>query len=137
MAREVSARFVPLKLHLFESPRATVRPLDVIWTPTILFADRRLSAHYRSLNFLPPRHFLTLLDIGEAEVGLRWSRTQHAVDLLRGAYERDPDGPFAAEALYRQGIAIYLLTRSNPQMYAVWDILRGRFPDSIWAQRIP
>lgn len=137
MAREVAARFVPLKLHLFEDPREVVRPLDVIWTPTILFADRRLAPHYRSLNFLPPRHYLTLLDIGEAEVDLRWSRARHAIDLLTGAYDRDPDGPFAAEALYRRGIATYLLTHSNPEMYAVWDVLRERFPASIWAQRVP
>jgi hypothetical protein len=128
---------VPLKLHLFEGPREIVRPLGVIWTPTLLFADRRLAPHYRSLNFLPPRHFLTLVDIGEAEVGLRWSRTPQAIALLTRAYERDPDGPFAAEALYRRGIAVYLQTHSNPEMYAVWDTLRARFPDSIWAQRVP
>ena len=128
---------MPLKLHLFESPREVVRPLDVIWTPTLLFADRKLAAHYTSLNFLPPRHFLTLLDIGEAEVDLRWSRGTHADELLAHAYQRDPDGPFAAEALYRRGIAVYLLTHSNPEMYAVWDELRARFPDSIWAHRVP
>jgi hypothetical protein len=131
------ARFVPLKLHLFEGPREVVRPLDVIWTPTLLFADRKLTPHYTSLNFLPPRHFLTLLDIGEAEVDLRWSRPAHADTLLSRAYARDPDGPFAAEALYRRGIAIYLQGHSNPAMYAVWDELRARFPDSIWAQRVP
>jgi hypothetical protein len=128
---------VPLKLDLFKSPREIVRPLDVIWTPTILFADRRMSVHYRSLNFLPPRHFLTLLDIGEAEVNLRWSRTSQAIALLERAFERDPDGPFAAEALYRRGIATYLLTHSNPEMYAVWDTLREKFPESIWSARIP
>jgi tetratricopeptide (TPR) repeat protein len=133
----VSERFVPLKLHLFESTRAVIRPLNVIWTPTILIADRRMAVHYRSLNFLPPRHFLTLLDIGEAELDLRWSRTQRAIELLARAYERDPDGPLAAEALYRRGIAVYLLTHSNEQMYAIWDILRERLPDSIWAARVP
>lgn len=133
----MAERFVPLKLDLFEGPREVVRPLDVLWTPTILFADRRLAPHYRSLNYLPPRHFVTLLDIGEAEVDLRWSRTPRAIALLTRAYERDPDGPFAAEALYRRGIATYLLTRSNPELYAVWDVLRARFPDSVWAQRVP
>jgi hypothetical protein len=133
----VTTRFVPLRLDLFKGPREVIRPLNVIWTPTILFADRRMIVHHRSLNFLPPRHFLTLLDIGEAEVGLRWSRAEHAIELLRRAYERDPDGPFAAEALYRRGIATYLLTHSNPAMYAIWDELRLRFPHSEWALRIP
>lgn len=126
-----------LRLDLFRSPREVVRPLNVIWTPTLLFCDRHLTVHYRSLNFLPPRHFLTMLDIGEAEVGLRWSRNEQAIELLERAYETDPDGPFAAEALYRRGIATYLKTHSNPQMYAIWDVLRERFPESVWAQRVP
>jgi hypothetical protein len=130
-------RFVPLRLDLFRSPREVVRPLNVLWTPTLLFADRRLVVHYQALNFLPPEHFLTLLDIGEAEVDLRWSRTEHAIDLLTRAVERDPDGPFAPEALYRLGIATYLRTHSNPAMYAIWDTLRARFPGSIWALRVP
>ena len=130
-------RFVPLKLDLFRGPREVVRALNVLWTPTLLFADRRLVVHYHSLNFLPPRHFLTLLDIGEAEVNLRWSRTEHAIELLRRAAQRDPDGPLAAEALYRLGIATYLLTHSNDEMYVVWDELRDRFPDSEWTLRVP
>lgn len=137
MARAVSERFVPLKLDLFKGPREVTRPLNVIWTPTILFADRRLVVHYRSLNFLPPRHFLTLLHIGEGEVDLRWSRTEQAIGNFRSAVTLDPDGPFAAEALYRLGIATYLLTHSNDAMYQVWDTLRERFPDSVWAQRVP
>ena len=133
----MTARFVPLKLHLFESPREVVRPLNVIWTPTLLIADRRLTVHYRSLNFLPPRHFLTMLDIGEAEHWLRWSKTERAITLLEQAEVRGPTGPFAAEAIYRRGIATYLLTHSNDAMYAVWQGLLDRFPESIWAQRVP
>lgn len=133
----VMSRFVPLKLNLFQSPRQIIRPLDVIWTPTILFADRRGTAHHRSVNFLPPGLFLTLLDIGEANVDLRWSRTDHAIDLLRGAYQRDSEGALAPEVLYHLGIAAYLKTHSNDDLYGVWDLLRQRFPDSIWTSRIP
>ncbi|MDI3340078.1 MAG: thioredoxin family protein [Sphaerobacter sp.] len=137
VAAAVTSRFIPLKLDLFRDPRAVVRPLNVIWTPTILFADRRGTVHYRSLNFLPPDLFLTLLDLGEACVGLHWSRTDQAIALLRGAYERDPDGPLAPEVLYRWGMAVYLKTQSDPEMYRVWDVLRERFPHSIWAARVP
>lgn len=78
-----------------------------------------------------------MLDIGEAEVALRWSQTQHAIDLLRAAWQADPDGPLASEVLYRLGIATFLLTRSDAVMYEVWDLLRDRYPDSIWSRRIP
>ena len=130
-------RFIPLKLDLFRDPREVLRPLDVIWTPTILFADRRGTPHYRSLTFLPPELFLALLDIGEANIDLRWSRNEHAIALLRGAYERDPDGRLAPEVLYWWGIAVYLQTHSDPAMYEIWDILRQRFPESIWSARVP
>lgn len=133
----ITARFVPLRLDLFRDPRAVLRPLDVIWTPTILFADRRGDVHYRSVNFLPPPLFLTLLDLGEAQVDLRWSRTDHAIALLARAYARDPDGALAPEVLYWWGISIYLKTHDNDAMYDVWRLLRARFPGSVWAARVP
>ncbi len=133
----VNQRFIPLKLDLFKDPREVVRPFNVIWTPTILFADRRGTVHYQSVNFLPPDLFLTLLDIGEANVDLHWSRTDHSIELLQGTYERDPNGLLAPEALYWWGIAVYLKTHSNDDMYRVWDVLRERFPQSIWTQRVP
>lgn len=136
VAAAVAERFVPLRLDLFRD-RTVVRPLDVIWTPTLLFADRRGAVHYRSLNFLPPADFLDLLDIGEANVRLRWGEYDRAIALLAAVTERNPAAPFAPEAIYRRGIATYLQTRSNDEMYAVWQELLDRFPDSIWAHRIP
>jgi hypothetical protein len=130
-------RLVLLKLDLFNSPRQQVRPLNVIWTPTLLFADRRGSVHYQNVNFLPPREFLAMLDLGESHVDLRWTRTDQAIDRLKAALERDPDGPLADEVMYWWGIAVYLKTRSNPQMYEIWDRMREKFPDSIWSARVP
>jgi hypothetical protein len=130
-------RLVLLKLDLFNSPRQQVRPLNVIWTPTLLFADRRGTVHYQNINFLPPREFLTMLDLGESHVDLRWTRTDQAIERLRSAYERDPDGVLADEVMYWWGIAVYLKTRSNPQMYEIWERMRAKFPDSIWSARVP
>jgi hypothetical protein len=86
------SRFVPLELDLFRHPQEVVRPLNVIWTPTMLFVDQSGTVHYRNINYLPPGLFLTLLDLGEASVDLRWSRIDHAIVLLQGAYQRDPAG---------------------------------------------
>jgi hypothetical protein len=136
VAAAVSERFVPLRLDLFRD-RAVVRPLNVIWTPTLLFADRRGTIHYRSINYLPPEDFLDLLDVGEANTRLRWGEYDRAIILLAAVTERNPDGPFAPEAIYWRGIAVYLKSHSNEAMYAIWREIQDRFPDSIWAKRIP
>lgn len=133
----LTERFILLKLDLFKSPREVMRPLNVIWTPTLLFADRRGTVHYRSVNFLPPEEFLTILDIGESQVDLRWTRADAAIERLAATFERDPAGKLADEVLYWWGIAVYLKTRSNDEMYRIWDDLRERFPDSVWSARVP
>ena len=132
----MSDRFVPLRLDLY-ADRAVVRPLNVIWTPTLLVADRRGTVHYRSLNYLPPADFLDMLDIGEANARLRWAEYDRAIELLAAVPARHPSGPLAPEAIYWQGISVYLKTHSNDAMYAVWQEILDRYPDSIWARRIP
>lgn len=135
--KQLTDRFVLLKLDLFKSPRPVLRPLNAIWTPTLLFADRRGTVHYRSVNFLPPREFLTVLDIGQSHVDLRWTRTDAAIERLQAAFEHDPEGKLADEVMYWWGMAVFLKTHSNPEMYRIWDDLRERFPDSIWSARVP
>jgi len=134
--RAIAGRFVPLRLDLF-ADREVVRPLNVVWTPTLLFADRRGTVHHRSLNFLPPADFLDLLDVGEASVRMRWGEYDRSIELLAAVTARDPDAPTAAEAIFLRGIVTYLQTRDNSAMHRVWAELRERFPESIWTRRIP
>ncbi len=136
VSQAVADRFVPLRLDLFRD-RAAVRPLNVLWTPTLLVADRRGTVHYRSVNFLPPEDFLDMLDIGEANARLRWAEHDRAIALLAAVTDRRSNAPLAPEAIYWRGIATYLKTHDSPAMYAVWAEIQERFPDSIWARRIP
>ena len=133
----VAARFVPVKLHLFQD-REFTRTNQVFWTPTILFADRSGKVRYTSPNFLPVPEFLDLLDIGEAMVAMRWKGYEQAIGLLTNLRDRSPDGPLTAEAIYWRGIAAYFRDgRSSRSAKAEWAELLERFPDSIWAKRIP
>jgi hypothetical protein len=132
----IADRFVPLRLDLFKD-RNAVRPLNVIWTPTLLIADRRGVVHYRSVNYLPPVDFLDMLDIGEANARLRWAEYDRAIELVANVTKRQPDGVFAAEAIYWRGIATYLKTHDNDQMYRIWQEILDRFPETVWARRIP
>jgi thioredoxin-related protein len=137
IVREVSERFVPVKLHLFKD-RAVVRAWSLFWTPTVLFGDRSGKIRYESVNFLPPEQFIDVLDIGEARVAMRWKEFEKAIALLKDVEERHPDGPLTAEAMYWRGMAEYFLEKSNPEASRrVWNEIAERFPDSIWAKRQP
>jgi hypothetical protein len=40
------------------------------------------------------------------------------------------------EAIYWRGIATYLKTHSNDEIYRVWQEILDRFPESVWAKRV-
>jgi hypothetical protein len=133
----ISERFVPLRLHL-TNDRQVTRQFQVFWTPTILFADRSGKVRYTSVNYLPPDEFLDIMDIGEALVAMRWREYDTAVTRLKSVDARRTDGPLNAEALYWLGITEYFRQgRSSAASNAVWDGILERFPESIWAKRIP
>jgi hypothetical protein len=133
----ISERFVPLKLHLIDD-REHTRAFQVFWTPTILIGDRSGKVRYTSVNFLPPEEFLDILDIGEALVAMRWREYDTSMRRLRDVEERRADGPLTAEAMYWRGITAYFQQgQSSVAANAVWREMAGRFPESIWAKRIP
>lgn len=137
IAAAIVDRFIPAHLHL-RKDSAFSRQWQVFWTPTILFADRSGKVRYQSPNFLPPEEFLDLLDIGEALVDMRWKEYDRAISLLAGLEYRSPHGPLTAEAIYWRGIAAYFRDgHSATSAHAEWEELLDRFPDSIWAKRIP
>ncbi len=133
----IGTRFIPVKLHLF-ADRAFTRDNQVFWTPTILFADRSGRVRYTSENYLPVPEFLDVLDIGEAMVLMRWKGYDEAIALLAGLEYRSPNGPLTPEAIYWRGIAAYFRDGKSPSAAkSEWTELLNRFPDSIWAKRIP
>ena len=137
VAEAIATRFVPVQLDLRRNS-AFARQWQVFWTPTILFADRSGKVRHQSPNFLPPDTFLDVLDIGEALVGMRWKEYEGAISLLNEVNRRSPDGPVTPEALYWRGIAAYFRDgSSSTSAHREWQELLNRFPESIWALRIP
>ena len=133
----VRSRFIPLKLDL-HGDRAFAREHQVFWTPTILVADRSGRVRYTSPNFLPPGEFLDLLDIAEAMVLMRWRGYEEAIALLAGLEYRSPNSVLMPEAIYWRGIAAYFRDgRSSTSAKAEWAELLSRFPNTIWAKRVP
>ncbi len=133
----IATRFIPVRLHLY-GDREFTRENQVFWTPTILFADRSGRVRYTSVNYLPVPEFLDILDIGEAMVLMRWKGYDEAIALLVGLEYRSPNGPVTDEAIYWRGIAAYFRDGKSPSAAkSEWTELLNRFPNSIWAKRIP
>ncbi len=133
----VRSRFIPLKLDL-HGDREFTRQHQVFWTPMILIADHSGKVRYTSVNYLPPAEFRDILDIGEGLAAMRWKGYDKAIDLFTDVRNRTPEGPLTAEAIYWRGIAAYFRDgKSSTSANAEWDELLERFPDSIWAKRVP
>jgi hypothetical protein len=133
----VAEHFVPVKLLLNRTAdQPHFRAYRVIWTPTIMVLDYRGVGHYQAPGYLPPNLFLQQLRLGLARAQIAWSRYEEAAAQL-GAVADIPGSPFAAEALYWQGIAWYLQARRRAPMMRAWNRLRSEHPGSLWAARVP
>ncbi len=134
---EVANRFVALKLDLF-GDREFTRENQIFWTPTILIADHSGKVRYTSVNYLPAAEMLDILDIGEGMVAMRWKESERSIAAFRRVEERRPDGPLTAEAIYWRGMATYFRDGKAPATAkGIWQEIKDRFPDSIWALRQP
>ena len=73
VASFITEHFVPVRLIL-NRPQDQIyfRAQRVIWTPTIVIADRRGVGHYQSPGYLPPELFLSMLRIGLARAQIAW-----------------------------------------------------------------
>ena len=134
----VKEAFVPLRL-LLGDPH--VRYLNIVWLPTVVILDHRGHEHYRGLNAVPPEDFLDILALGEAHARLKDARTEshaRAEHVLEAALARRADGPLHPELFYWLAIAGYFHGHHDGEVRdQVWGELRRRYPDSVWAHRVP
>ena len=137
VAAFIGERLVPLRLLLHDpAHQPYFRAHRILWTPTSAILDRRGVAHYQSPGYLPPPLFLDMLHIGTARAHLAWAGYDAAAALLAPVADNAASA-LAAEALYWLGVARYLKERRRAPMMEAWTRLRERYPDSVWATRIP
>lgn len=133
----IAASTVPVKVMLNRrEDQAHFRAHRVIWTPTLVFLDRRGVSHYQAPGYLPPDLFAAQLRLGVARVLLAWGGYDQAAALLGPAAD-EPDNALAPEVLYWLGVAVYLKERRRAPMMVYWNRLRELYPASAWAARIP
>jgi len=109
------------------------RANHVIWTPSAGVADHKGQIHYISVGFLPPSDFLSALRIGRARALMAWMRYDEAVHELEQAAA--VSNTMTPEVLFWLAAATYFAQRDTTRMYATWETLVARYPDSPWAQR--
>lgn len=134
----IDAAFVPLRLD-YQDPR--VRELNIAWLPTVIIRDARGHEHARHVNASPPEDFLDFLTLGEAHARIREGRRttlQRAEDALNAALARRDEGPYHPELLYWLAIAGYFARDHDGEFRdRVWNDLLQRYPNSVWAHRVP
>lgn len=131
----INARCIALKL---DHRDPAVRPLNVVWLPTLLVADRYGAIHHRSVNSVPPADLLDVLDLGETHVRLRQGQYTVAAERVTAALGRRETGPLTDELLFWSGIARYFAgDHDQDARDAAWSDLARRYPESIWTHRIP
>jgi hypothetical protein len=137
VASFIAEHFVAVRLLLNRSQdQAHFRTHRVIWTPTIVIADRRGVQHYQSPGYLPPDLFLAMLRIGLARALTAWMRYDDATPHLEAVASQHTSA-LAPEALYWLGVTWYLKERRRAPMMRAWNRLRHEHPSSVWAARVP
>jgi hypothetical protein len=137
VASFITEHFIAVRLLLNRShDQPHFRTHRVIWTPSIVIADRRGTQHYQSPGYLPPELFLSMLRIGLGRALTAWMRYDEAAAHFEAA-AIDQGSALAPEALYWLGVAWYLKDRRRAPMMRAWNQLRAQYPQSVWAARVP
>lgn len=130
----IAANLVPLHLSMGQRESWQLfRANHIIWTPSIAVADHNGSAHYQSPGFLPPSDFLSALKIGRARCLVAWTRSAEGIRELESAAE--VENSMTPEVLFWLAAAAFLERRDTTRMYALWQDLTTRYPESPWSHR--
>jgi TolA-binding protein len=131
----INANFVPLKVHIDESPELAKR-FEVHWTPSIIVTDPEGIEHHRITGFLPPEEYQAQLDFGIAKAAFNkedYPKASKEFNLVVSEYPRSDIAP---EAQYWLGVSEYKRTKSGDALMGAWKKLLEDYPDSPWAKRV-
>lgn len=67
VVKYISEHFIPWQVN-FSTETHMLRHYNVVWTPTVIFADSDGGEQYRETGYLPPHIFIAYLAMGRAQV---------------------------------------------------------------------
>ncbi len=134
VARYVSQNFVPWRIP-YDSASKLLRRYNVVWTPSVVFADRKAAEHYRVTGFLPPEIFMAYLSFGRARVAFGSHNYPEAAELFDAVARDYPASALAPEAIYFRAVSRRKATDDDSHLDVAASELTELYPDSDWALR--
>ena len=129
----VNSNLIPLRLASADpvlGPKYRVK-----WTPTLLILDADGVEQYRTLGFYPPEDLIPSLLLGMGKSCFNRPDRPAACGYFQRLMKEYPKNPLAAEALYLNGVSLYIETHEVSNLIGIYDRLASEYPESPWLTR--
>ena len=129
----LNSNLIPLRLAAADpvlGPRYRVK-----WTPTLLILDSEGTEQYRTLGFYPPEDLIPSLLLGMGKACFNRPDRPSACGFFQRIVKDYPKNPLAPEALYLNGVSLYIETHDVGNLIAIYDLLTADYPGSPWLTR--
>jgi hypothetical protein len=131
--RFITENLVPLRLPA-DDPKYGPK-YRVKWTPTLLILDADGVEQYRTLGFYPPEDLIPLLLLGMGKACFNRPDRPAACGYFQRIMNDYPKNPLAPEALYLNGVSLYIESHDVANLIGIYDRLAAGYPDSPWLTR--
>jgi outer membrane protein assembly factor BamD (BamD/ComL family) len=101
----------------------------------VLILDSAGKERLRIEGYLPKTEFRAHLEMGLARIDFMNKQWADAERRYAEVVERYPDSKAAPEAAYWRSVSHYKATNDHAVLGEVAEQLKGRYPDSVWAQK--
>jgi len=129
----VNSNLIPLRLA---SADPVLGPkYGVKWTPTLLILDADGVEQYQTLGFYPPEDLIPSLLLGMGKTCFNLPDRPAACGYFQRLMKEYPKNPLAAEALYLNGVSLYIETHDVGNLIGIYDRLAADYPESPWLTR--
>jgi len=134
VVKYISEHFIPWQVN-FSTETHMLRHYNVVWTPTVIFADSDGGEQYRETGYLPPHIFIAYLAMGRAQVAWKIHNYSEAGELFDALASDYPESSLAPEALYFRGVCRHKATEADVHLFEASSALERLYPESEWLLR--
>jgi thioredoxin-related protein len=107
-----------------------------LWTPTFIIFSNDSSEVRKATGYLPPKQFISELELGKALAQLRKAQSSNALVTLNNLILYSDCDLIKQETLYWAGVAAFYANRKSLEhLIPFWQKLMDEYPGSRWAKR--